>query len=79
MARPNGRDDAWRVRLSHRTLDQIDSPQPTVLGAHELAEGKSYFILPTTSYGLYRYLVDHGVRCSVGAPSKLQRPAFVGW
>ena len=27
-----------------------------------------------TGYGLYRYLVDHGVRCSVGAPSKLQRP-----
>jgi len=27
-----------------------------------------------TGYGLYRYLVDRGVRCSVGAPSKLQRP-----
>ena len=27
-----------------------------------------------TGYGLYRYLVDQGVRCSVGAPSKLQRP-----
>ena len=27
-----------------------------------------------TGYGLYRYLVDHDVRCSVGAPSKLQRP-----
>jgi hypothetical protein len=27
-----------------------------------------------TGYGLYRYLVEHGVRCSVGAPSKLQRP-----
>jgi aspartate/methionine/tyrosine aminotransferase len=26
MARPNGRGDAWRVRLSRRTLDQIDSP-----------------------------------------------------
>ncbi len=28
----------------------IDSPKPTVLGAHELLEGKSYYILPTTTY-----------------------------
>jgi GH3 auxin-responsive promoter len=26
-----------------------------VLGAHELSEGRHYFILPTTAYGLYRY------------------------
>lgn len=27
-----------------------------------------------TGYGLYRFLNDHGVRCVVGAPSKLHRP-----
>src|SRR5262245_53098956 len=35
--------------------EEGDSQQPTVLGAHELVEGRHYFILPTTAYGLYRY------------------------
>jgi hypothetical protein len=35
--------------------DEIDSKQPTVLGAHELIEGRHYYILPTTPHGLYRY------------------------
>lgn len=35
--------------------EEADSKQPTVLGAHELAEGRHYFILPTTPHGLYRY------------------------
>jgi hypothetical protein len=39
-----------------------DSPQPTVLGAHELAEGQRYFILLTTGYGLYRYHIHDLVR-----------------
>src|SRR5262249_8299499 len=30
---------------------EADSPQPTVLGAHELREGASYYILLTTGYG----------------------------
>jgi hypothetical protein len=34
---------------------EIDSPAPTVLQAHELVDGHSYYILPTTAYGLYRY------------------------
>jgi len=42
--------------------DEVDSPQPTVLAAHELKEGKTYFILPTTSYGLYRYHIYDVVR-----------------
>ncbi len=41
---------------------EIDSQQPTVLGAHELQEGKSYYILPTTLYGLYRYHISDLVR-----------------
>jgi hypothetical protein len=39
-----------------------DSPQPTVLGAHELREGAAYYILPTTAYGLYRYHIHDLVR-----------------
>ncbi|MBY0526298.1 MAG: GH3 auxin-responsive promoter family protein [Gemmataceae bacterium] len=35
--------------------DEIDQPKPTVLAAHEVQEGRRYFILPTTAYGLYRY------------------------
>jgi hypothetical protein len=41
---------------------EIDSASPTVLGAHELAEGGRYFILPTTGYGLYRYHISDVVR-----------------
>jgi hypothetical protein len=39
-----------------------DSPQPTVLGAHELREGAAYFILLTTASGLYRYNIHDLVR-----------------
>jgi hypothetical protein len=41
---------------------EIDSPHPTVLGAHELVEGGRYFILLTTGYGLYRYHIHDLVR-----------------
>ncbi len=39
-----------------------DSPKPTVLAAHEVQEGGRYFILLTTSYGLYRYHIHDLVR-----------------
>lgn len=42
--------------------DEIDSPRPTVLLAHELVEGRRYYILPTTAYGLYRYQIYDVVR-----------------
>ncbi|HYT94610.1 MAG TPA: GH3 auxin-responsive promoter family protein, partial [Gemmataceae bacterium] len=42
--------------------EEGDSPKPTVLAAHELQEGKSYFILPTTAFGLYRYNIHDVVR-----------------
>jgi hypothetical protein len=42
--------------------DEIDSAKPTVLGAHELLEGRRYFILLTTGYGLYRYHIHDVVR-----------------
>src|SRR5439155_10609032 len=42
--------------------DQIRSPNPTVLEAHELEEGKTYYILLTSKYGLYRYNIFDVVR-----------------
>ena len=42
--------------------DEGDSPQPTVLQAHELTEGRHYYILPTTAFGLYRYHIRDVVR-----------------
>jgi len=44
--------------------EEAGSPQPTVLGAHELQEGRAYFILLTTAYGLYRYNISDVVRCT---------------
>lgn len=44
-------------------VDEIDSSDPTVLESHELQEGKDYFILLTTSSGLYRYNIYDVVRC----------------
>ena len=42
--------------------EEIDRPQPVVLAAHELEEGRKYFILPTTAFGLYRYDIQDLVR-----------------
>ncbi len=44
-------------------VEEMDSPQPTVLEAHELLEGRDYYILLTTSSGLYRYNIFDVVRC----------------
>jgi hypothetical protein len=54
--------DIWSHHFEFVPEGEIDSPRPTVLGAHELAEGASYFILPTTAYGLYRYHISDLVR-----------------
>lgn len=43
--------------------DEYDSPNRTVLQAHELEEGGSYYILLTTVSGLYRYDIRDVVRC----------------
>lgn len=42
--------------------DEADKPNPTTLAAHEVQEGKKYFILPTTKFGLYRYNIYDLVR-----------------
>lgn len=44
--------------------DEIDSPNPIVLSAHEVEEGQRYFIVPTTAFGLYRYHISDLVRVS---------------
>jgi hypothetical protein len=44
--------------------EEGDSPNPTVLSAHELQEGRTYYILMTTAYGLYRYNIFDVVRCT---------------
>jgi hypothetical protein len=54
--------DIWSHYFEFVPEHEIDSPQPTVLAAHELVEGKSYYILPTTQYGLYRYHISDLVR-----------------
>jgi GH3 auxin-responsive promoter len=59
---PSGVLDIWSHYFEFVPEAEIDSPQPTVLGAHELAEGHSYFIIPTTAYGLYRYHISDLVR-----------------
>jgi hypothetical protein len=42
--------------------DEVNSPKPKTLLAHELEEGETYYILPTTAYGLYRYHIHDVVR-----------------
>ncbi|MCE9565624.1 MAG: GH3 auxin-responsive promoter family protein [Planctomycetes bacterium] len=54
--------DIWSHYFEFVPEGEIDSPQPTVLGAHELSEGKSYYLIPTTAYGLYRYHISDLVR-----------------
>jgi hypothetical protein len=41
---------------------EADSPQPVTLAAHEVEEGKNYFLLLTTAFGLYRYHIYDLVR-----------------
>lgn len=45
-------------------LDEIDSPDPTILEAHELKKGEDYFILLTTPSGFVRYDIHDVVRCT---------------
>lgn len=61
-ATPGGVLDIWSHYYEFIPEGEIDSPQPTVLGAHEIAEGKSYYIILTTAYGLYRYHISDLVR-----------------
>jgi hypothetical protein len=54
--------DIWSHYFEFVPEGEIDSPAPVVLGAHELEEGRNYYIIPTTAYGLYRYHISDLVR-----------------
>lgn len=41
---------------------EIDAENPGVLGAHELEQGQNYYILFTTSAGLYRYHINDVIK-----------------
>src|SRR5207248_7204792 len=41
---------------------EAGKPNPVTLAAEEVQEGQNYYILPTTSYGLYRYHISDLVR-----------------
>ncbi len=43
--------------------DEYRSEKPTILPAHELQEGRNYYILLTTSSGFYRYDICDVVQC----------------
>ncbi|MDH3717197.1 MAG: GH3 auxin-responsive promoter family protein, partial [Planctomycetota bacterium] len=43
---------------------EIHSQHPTILECHELEVGQKYFILMTTSSGLYRYNINDLVQCN---------------
>lgn len=45
-------------------VEERNSHQPTVLLAHELEEGRDYYILLTTSSGFFRYDIRDVVRCN---------------
>jgi hypothetical protein len=57
-------------------VDEHGKENPTVLEAHELEEGRDYFILLTTSGGLYRYDIHDMVRC-VGFEGKAPLMEFL--
>jgi hypothetical protein len=59
---PAGVLDIWSHYFEFIPEAEIDSSQPTVLGAHELQLGQAYYILLTTAYGLYRYHISDVVR-----------------
>jgi hypothetical protein len=44
-------------------IAEYEGDDPTVLEAHELSEGESYYILLTNSSGLFRYDIQDVVRC----------------
>ncbi len=44
-------------------VDQHGTTNPTIIESHELVEGCDYYILLTTSGGLYRYDIQDVVRC----------------
>ncbi len=63
-ATPSGILDVTTHYYEFIPEEEVSSSQPPVLAAHELQEGRNYYILLTTSYGLYRYHIYDVVRCT---------------
>jgi len=61
---PSGTLDVTTHFFEFIPEDEIKSPNPTVLAAHEIVPFRNYYILLTTSYGLYRYNIFDVVRCT---------------
>ncbi|HEY2159062.1 MAG TPA: GH3 auxin-responsive promoter family protein, partial [Isosphaeraceae bacterium] len=56
--------------------EQGDSEQPETVEATDLVEGRRYFIVPTTSGGLYRYHIHDLVECA-GFEGRAPRLVFL--
>jgi hypothetical protein len=54
--------DIWSHYFEFIPEAEIDQPNPTTLGVHEIQDGQNYFIIPTTASGLYRYHISDLVR-----------------
>ena len=62
--RPDGVLDIASHYFEFIPEEEYGRNDPTVLECHELEEGRNYFILLTTSAGLYRYDIQDVVRCT---------------
>src|SRR5205085_823345 len=59
---PSGILDVTTHYFEFLPEEEADSANPVVLSAHEVQEGRTYYILPTTAFGLYRYHIHDLVR-----------------
>lgn len=57
-------------------VEEFGKPDPLILEAHELEEGRSYYILLTNSAGLFRYDIHDVVQC-VGHEGQAPLLAFL--
>ena len=62
--RPDGALDIGSHYFEFIPAEEYGKKDATVLECHELQEGRDYFILLTTSSGLYRYDIQDVVRCT---------------
>jgi hypothetical protein len=59
---PSGVLDVTSHYFEFLPESEADSSSPVTLAAHEVEEGKTYYILLTTAFGLYRYHIHDLVR-----------------
>jgi hypothetical protein len=60
---PAGLLDFYHHFFEFIPVEEVGQASPSVLEGHELAVGRDYYILLTTSGGLYRYDIHDVVRC----------------